>query len=125
MSSMIRQLYVADRQQWRNWLSKNHAAEAGIWLIFYKKETSRPTIAYEDAVEEALLRRRKKQAFGTKILEIDYRLISRRNLPRRWLATKKQKRISISLLQRIESIISPGSPLRKGRKQKSGESKNQ
>ena len=50
----MRQLYVADRKQWRDWLSANHATEAGIWLIFYKKETSRPTIAYEAAVEEAL-----------------------------------------------------------------------
>ena len=54
MSSMIKQLYVADREQWREWLSKNHAAKPGIWLIFYKKETSKPTIAYEAAVEEAL-----------------------------------------------------------------------
>ena len=50
----MRQLYVADREQWRKWLSENHAKEAGIWLIFYKKETSEPTIEYEVAVEEAL-----------------------------------------------------------------------
>jgi uncharacterized protein YdeI (YjbR/CyaY-like superfamily) len=51
---MMRQLYVADRGRWRDWLSKNHGTEAGVWLVFYKKETSRPTIAYEVAVEEAL-----------------------------------------------------------------------
>jgi uncharacterized protein YdeI (YjbR/CyaY-like superfamily) len=51
---MMRQLYVVDREQWRDWLSKNHTTKAGIWLIFYKKVTSRPTIAYEAAVEEAL-----------------------------------------------------------------------
>ena len=50
----MRQLYVVDREQWRKWLSKNHAAKAGIWLVFYKKETSKPSIAYEAAVEEAL-----------------------------------------------------------------------
>ena len=50
----MKQLYVINRDQWRDWLSENHAAEASIWLIFYKKETSRPTIAYEAAVEEAL-----------------------------------------------------------------------
>ena len=33
---------------------ENHAAIAGIWLVFYKKETSKPTIEYEAAVEEAL-----------------------------------------------------------------------
>ena len=51
---MIKQLYVEDRGQWRDWLSKNHTTKAGIWLIFYKKGTSKPSIAYEAAVEEAL-----------------------------------------------------------------------
>jgi uncharacterized protein YdeI (YjbR/CyaY-like superfamily) len=50
----MKQLYITNRDEWRDWLSKNHAAEAGIWLIFYKKETSRPTIAYDAAVEESL-----------------------------------------------------------------------
>jgi uncharacterized protein YdeI (YjbR/CyaY-like superfamily) len=50
----MRQLYAADREQWRKWLSENHAKEDGIRLIFYKKETSEPTIDYEAAIEEAL-----------------------------------------------------------------------
>ena len=50
----MKQLYITNRDQWRDWLSGNHASQAGIWLIFYKKETSRPSIAYEAAVEEAL-----------------------------------------------------------------------
>lgn len=50
----MEQLYVTDRDKWREWLSMNHATKAGIWLVFYKKETSRLTIAYEAAVEEAL-----------------------------------------------------------------------
>lgn len=54
MNPVMRQLYIADREQWRDWLSKNHDITTGIWLIFYKKETSEPTISYEAAVEEAL-----------------------------------------------------------------------
>jgi uncharacterized protein YdeI (YjbR/CyaY-like superfamily) len=50
----MKQLYVTNREQWREWLSKNHATKAGIWLVFYKKKTSKPTISYEAAVEEAL-----------------------------------------------------------------------
>jgi len=50
----MKQLYVTNRDQWRDWLSENHATEVGIWLVFYKKDTSKPTIAYEAAVEEAL-----------------------------------------------------------------------
>jgi uncharacterized protein YdeI (YjbR/CyaY-like superfamily) len=50
----MKQLYVTNRDEWRDWLSENYAVKAGIWLVFYKKETSKPTIAYEAAVEEAL-----------------------------------------------------------------------
>jgi uncharacterized protein YdeI (YjbR/CyaY-like superfamily) len=50
----MKRLYVTDRDQWRDWLSEHHAAEAGIWLAFYKKGTSKPTTEYEAAVEEAL-----------------------------------------------------------------------
>jgi uncharacterized protein YdeI (YjbR/CyaY-like superfamily) len=50
----MKQLYTTNRSQWRDWLSRHHATEKGIWLIFYKKGTSKPTIQYEEAVEEAL-----------------------------------------------------------------------
>jgi uncharacterized protein YdeI (YjbR/CyaY-like superfamily) len=50
----MKKLYFAHRNQWREWLSQNHNREAGVWLIFYRKETSRPTVPYEAAVEEAL-----------------------------------------------------------------------
>lgn len=50
----MKQLYVTNRDEWREWLFENHTTKAGIWLVFYKKETSRPTIAYEAAVEEAI-----------------------------------------------------------------------
>lgn len=33
---------------------KNHTSEKGIWLIYYKKHTGRPSISYTDAVEEAI-----------------------------------------------------------------------
>ncbi|MFA5835125.1 MAG: YdeI/OmpD-associated family protein [Bacteroidota bacterium] len=47
-------LYVWTRTQWRAWLSKNHAAAKEIWLIYYKKESGKKRISYNDAVEEAL-----------------------------------------------------------------------
>ena len=47
-------MYVTDRDQWRHWLSVHHATTSGIWLVFYKKATSKPTIAYDATVEEAL-----------------------------------------------------------------------
>ena len=50
----MERVYVTDRDQWRDWLGENHDGSSGIWLIFYKKATSKPTIEYEAAVEEAL-----------------------------------------------------------------------
>jgi uncharacterized protein YdeI (YjbR/CyaY-like superfamily) len=44
----------ASRAEWRAWLAENHATSAGVWLITWKKQAARPTVAYEEAVEEAL-----------------------------------------------------------------------
>ena len=47
-------LYVANRREWRAWLRKNYKKERDIWLIYYKKDSGKPRIPYNDAVEEAL-----------------------------------------------------------------------
>jgi uncharacterized protein YdeI (YjbR/CyaY-like superfamily) len=44
----------AGRAEWRNWLAANHRVSSGVWLITWKRATGRPTVAYEEAVEEAL-----------------------------------------------------------------------
>jgi len=47
-------LYVPNRKDWRAWLAKNHRSAEEIWLIYYKKQSGKPRIPYNDAVEEAL-----------------------------------------------------------------------
>jgi uncharacterized protein YdeI (YjbR/CyaY-like superfamily) len=47
-------LYVKNRNQWRSWLSKHHRSSSEIWLVYYKKNSGKPRIPYNDAVEEAL-----------------------------------------------------------------------
>ncbi len=42
------------RKQWRQWLEKNHTIFPGIWLIYYKKESGKRRVSYDNAVEEAL-----------------------------------------------------------------------
>ncbi|MBN1653139.1 MAG: YdeI/OmpD-associated family protein, partial [Deltaproteobacteria bacterium] len=42
------------RKEWRAWLKQNYKSETEIWLVYYKKHTGKPRIAYNDAVEEAL-----------------------------------------------------------------------
>lgn len=46
--------YAKDRSEWREWLDKNHATSAGVWLVYYKKGSGKPSVAYDEAVEEAL-----------------------------------------------------------------------
>ena len=50
----MEQVYVKTRAEWRNWLKRYYDRNAGIWLLFYKKHTGKPTLEYEEAVEEAL-----------------------------------------------------------------------
>ncbi|MEO8765628.1 MAG: YdeI/OmpD-associated family protein [Ginsengibacter sp.] len=49
-----KQYYAKDRKAWRNWLQKNHLKEPGVWLIYYKKDSGKTRVSWEDAVEEAL-----------------------------------------------------------------------
>lgn len=50
----LKTYYPRNRKAWRTWLQKHHATSPGIWLIYYKKESGKPGIAYAEAVEEAL-----------------------------------------------------------------------
>lgn len=40
--------------QWRAWLRDHHATEQELWLVFYKKSVGKASLAYEDAIQEAL-----------------------------------------------------------------------
>ncbi len=46
--------YPTTRKQWRTWLEKHHASEREIWLVSYLKATGKPSLSYNEAVEEAL-----------------------------------------------------------------------
>lgn len=46
--------YPKNRQEWREWLQKNHDKKQSVWLIYYKKQSNIPTIIYSEAVDEAL-----------------------------------------------------------------------
>src|SRR5688572_31121751 len=72
-------LDVPDLDAWRAWLAAHHDVESEIWLVFYKRATARPSIAYEDAVEEAL-------CFGwvdSLVARLDDRRYARKFTPRK------------------------------------------
>lgn len=47
-------LHVNTRKAWRTWLQTNHDSKNRIWLIYHKKHTGKPRVAYGEAVEEAI-----------------------------------------------------------------------
>lgn len=40
--------------KWETWLKKHHQAKPGLWLRIYKKDTKKPTVTYDEALEVAL-----------------------------------------------------------------------
>jgi len=84
-------VYVTNKDDWRRWLKKNYDTEKEIWLIFYKKHVGKPSIPYDDAVEEAL-------CYGwidSIIKKIDEKKFVRKFTPRkkgsRWSETNKKR----------------------------------
>ncbi len=54
MEKELETFYPKSRQEWREWLQENHDKRQSVWLIYYKKKSNAPTVAYSEAVDEAL-----------------------------------------------------------------------
>jgi uncharacterized protein YdeI (YjbR/CyaY-like superfamily) len=50
----LQTIYASDRREWRRWLEENHQNSMGIWLIYYKVKSCKPSVLYPEAVKEAL-----------------------------------------------------------------------
>jgi uncharacterized protein YdeI (YjbR/CyaY-like superfamily) len=50
----MKTLLVQTLEQWRDWLDNHHASEPEVWLIFHKRHTGIASVAYKDALDEAL-----------------------------------------------------------------------
>jgi uncharacterized protein YdeI (YjbR/CyaY-like superfamily) len=87
----VNQLYLKTSNEWRKWLRQNNNRVEEVWLIFYKKETEKPSIDYETAVEEAL-------CFGwidSLVKKLDEERFIRKFTPRKaksvWSASNKKR----------------------------------
>lgn len=72
-------LNVTSREAWRSWLVEHHRDREEIWLVFWKKDSGKPSLSYNEAVEEAI-------CFGwidSQIRSIDEQRFARRFTPRR------------------------------------------
>jgi len=50
----IKTLNINGRNEWHQWLSQNHSAEKEAWLIIRKKNSGKPGLYYDEALEEAI-----------------------------------------------------------------------
>jgi uncharacterized protein YdeI (YjbR/CyaY-like superfamily) len=51
----ITQTFTApDRASWHKWLAEHGNKESEVWLIYFKAGTGKPSISYNDSLEEAL-----------------------------------------------------------------------
>jgi uncharacterized protein YdeI (YjbR/CyaY-like superfamily) len=96
----MKQVYVSTRGEWRRWLAQNHDKEEnGIWLVFYKKQTGRPSIDYEETVQEAL-------CFGW--IDSLIKRINDETYCRKFTPRKSTSRWSDINRRRVEKIIREG-----------------
>ncbi len=49
-----KELYFKNRIAWREWLLLNHASSKGIYIILHKVSSSKESMRWEEAVQEAL-----------------------------------------------------------------------
>lgn len=50
----MKEMYFHKLSEWKNWLSFHHDKSEGIWMVYYNKQSGKPSIDYKDALDEAL-----------------------------------------------------------------------
>jgi uncharacterized protein YdeI (YjbR/CyaY-like superfamily) len=89
-------LYVINRDDWRAWLAANYNKEKEIWLIYNRKESGKPRIPYNDAVEEAL-------CYGW--IDSTAKKIDENSFAQRFSPRKKSSTLSQANKERILKLI--------------------
>lgn len=89
-------LYVTERKAFRAWLKKNYKSESQIWLIFYRKDSGKLRIPYNDAVEEAL-------CFGW--IDSIMKKIDDESFAQRFSPRQKNSRLSELNKERVKRLI--------------------
>ena len=101
----IDSIYLSTRKQWREWLQEYHQTETVIWLEYYKKHTGKPSIPYNDAVEEAL-------CFGW--IDSTVRRIDAERYMQKFTPRKMKSTWSVSNVIRVEKLTKQGKMTAKG-----------
>lgn len=101
----IDSIYLSTRKQWREWLQHYHQTETVIWLEYYKKHTGKPSIPYNDAVEEAL-------CFGW--IDSTVRRIDAERYMQKFTPRKMKSTWSVSNVIRVDKLTKQGKMTAKG-----------
>ena len=92
----MKTLYVTNRKEWRSWLSKNHKKLDEIWLVYYKKNSGKTRIPYNDAVEEAL-------CYGW--IDSTVKGIDQESFAQRFTPRKSKSKLSQMNKERVRELI--------------------
>jgi uncharacterized protein YdeI (YjbR/CyaY-like superfamily) len=93
------QVFVEDRETWRDWLAANHDTSTGVWLVTWRSQSGRRRLPYEEAVEEALCFGWVDGTAGTVDEDRGKQYFSPRKPNSGWAATNKA---------RVERLIAEG-----------------
>ncbi len=92
-------VYAPTRRAWRAWLAKHHASGREVWLIYWKKSSGKPSVSYNDAVEEAL-------CFGW--IDSTVRRMDDERYAQRFTPRKKGSNWSAPNLARVDRLVAKG-----------------
>ena len=92
-------IYFKTRDEWRAWLEENYASADHVWIIYYKKQTGKPRISYDDAVEEAV-------CFGW--IDSTVRRMDDERFMQKFTPRNKKSKWSYHNIRRAEKMIREG-----------------
>jgi uncharacterized protein YdeI (YjbR/CyaY-like superfamily) len=87
--------YAKNRKTWRNWLEKNNDKAKPVWLIIYKKDTTKKSVNYVEAVEEALCFGWIDSKANKRDEESAYQFFTKRNPKSNWSKINKERVIKL------------------------------
>ena len=92
-------LYVTNRDDWRKWLAEHYSSSTEIWLVYYRRQTGKPRIPYNDAVEEAL-------CFGW--IDSITKNLDQERYAQRFTPRKQKSKFSQTNKERLKRLIKKG-----------------
>lgn len=83
--------HAKSRGELRKWFEKNHEKESQLWLIVYRKESTVPSVYYDEIVEEALCFGWIDSKPNKRDAESFYLYLAKRKLKSKWSKLNKQR----------------------------------